>query len=293
MVQALDGINFGHQGGFQSEPLLSKGLRELYALGFKHYRIPIPVYTTETSNTTLRDNLTNMVETIMEIGSDTTVVTGYTVNGASNLTSTTYTTFENNLLTLTSRMHDLNYPGRIYVSTGNEDDPRVDGVTITTATFQGNIRTLCDTIHSTYNRVKVVYSMTTNHSATWLASPGNFDALGLQPYSGRHTFHSQLLSWKKGLSNRAWLTEWNASDLGATDTPDPTNLEKEIFSRRNRALELGVRQYLFYFDGSSGSGQQWAMKLNDEITYRKAWGVYTNKRNYLVDNYVYPTISGE
>lgn len=287
-----DGINFAYSGSTWTEPLLTQRLTYLWNLGFRSLRIVGAVYT----GTGTISQIKFIVDTALTFGFE--VMNGTTVNGASNLTSTTYTDFENVVLGLASYFNDHPNANKFILWLQNEDDPRVDGVTLTTAQFQANIRALSVTIHATYPNIKTCVCVTTNYSADWRATPGDLDYVGLNPYGNRHTFHSQINAWWYALGSKGIITEWNTT-LGTSDYSGVNaqyNHELEVASRKNRINSFRMKNYSFYYDGSQGvTGQQWAFFRNPtggQESFIKAWDIYLNPRVALVDNYRYPTVNG-
>lgn len=286
MISQFDGINFAYAGSSWSEPVLTERLTYLWKLGFRFLRIVGAVYTaTGTIN-----QINTICETALDMGFK--VMNGTTVNQAANLTSTTINTYESVVMGMATHFNAHPHGENYYLWLQNEDDDRVDGTTLSKSTFQSRMRALSVTIHALPgNKVKTGVCVTTNNTTAYKNNPGDFDFLGLNAYSGRHTFHSQVLGWSKALGRRAWVTEWNSSNNGASDFATAEEHESEVYSRSKRMNDLRMMNFFFSYDASSGTPQQWGLALNDG-SVRKAFRIFTRPR-YLIDTWKYPTVAGE
>lgn len=285
-VTQFDGINFAYSGGTWTEPLLTERLQYAWSLGFRFLRIVGAVYT----GTGTINQIKAICEAALNMGFK--VMNGTTVNGAPNLTATTLPQYESVVMGLAIHFNTHPHGENFYLWLQNEDDDRVDGTTLTKTTFQNRMGTLSQQIHALPgNKVKTGVCVTTNNTTAYKNNPGDFDFLGLNAYSGRHTFHSQVLGWMRALGRKGWVTEWNSSNNGASDFATPIEHENECVSRLKRMNDLRAMNFFFSLDASSGTPQQWGLLLNNG-TIRRAINMFLKPR-YAVDTWMYPTKAGE
>jgi len=278
-------MNFGYAGGSWSEPLQSQRFNHMWNIGIRDLRIVGAVYTA----TGTIDQIIQICDNALDFGFG--VMNGTTVNGASPLTSTTVLAYEAKVLSIAAHFNAHPQGHKFILWLINEDDPRVDNTTLTKAQFQMRMHALNALIQSTYPKIKTCICCTTAESAYWSSNPGTFHYLCLNVYSNKHTFSSQVIGWKRKLKERAMITEWNSSDFGATDYPDPIAHEHEVASRAELMEKLRMPHYFFSYDASSGTPQQWGLVLNDGTTRRALRALL--KPTHLFDTTKYPTVFGD
>lgn len=270
------------------EPTMSQRLNDIYNGGIRLLRVNLPTYTTNSSNPTQRDQLRLICTTWLNLGTDTKVQHGLSVAGASFLTNTTMTgSYTNELSNMATWVSTLSsdQQGRFTLILGNEDDPRVDGVTVTTAQYQAYVRgTLCNTIKAIIPLSKVGYSTRNDYVSQWVSDGiGSLDEISSNFYKIEPTFDSLVLSMYNAFGTKAEVTEfgWLDESLGKNFYMGPGSDEyksEAAWRQYEICKNLGINCYFFAYD--VGSAATFSIRLVDG-TYTNSWyGLTSNRTKY-------------
>lgn len=188
--------------------------------------------------------------------------------GTSNITLTRWNDFLASFLIYAEWAYKHNID---YLGIGNEEELKVDGVTLTAAKVRTDILALAASIKS-ITPIKVIYATDQLNIPNWTET-GALDKIGFNIYGPGVVGFPAALEQAK-LNPKAVITEWSTVD-GINDTIMSINGNENTWAtvlktRRDLLNRSGIPHYVFAIRGNSfGIDDRWSLWVGD--TRRAAW----------------------
>jgi hypothetical protein len=207
---------------------------------------------------------------------------GSTANGGDTLTATNWSAYVTAVL---SRATLAAQYGVDDFTIGNEDEYRIDGTTLTAATFRSNLKALATSVKSRFNGT-VSYTVSQNHTFGWISDgKGSIDKLGLNvygsntPYDPRYFIYI-LSTFYKAFGASMYIAEFNITDDWTSLSISEAEKCRYLKVRINYIRRLGVAQ-AYYFIYAHRSTNQFSLKLSSG-DFSDMWWALTNRRHNFV-----------
>lgn len=277
------GMNFGHRSTNWSEPGLTASLTEIYNAGGRKLRLNLPAYTTETADTTYRDQIRLQATTALAMGF-TKVVLGYSVSGAASLTNTTMTgAYRTNILAYATWIATLPEADqrKIELMIANEDDSRIDGTTVTASQFRVYMKdTLAVDAKAICTFSDVSIGVRNDFIGAWIsAGRGSLDKIAENLYKPQGTFTSHVSALVAAFGrDHCYISEFGYIDETAGYdwyVGDDEYFAREAWWQMNECRKYGIDCYFFLYD--TGLPSVFALKQADG-SLRSAWYSMTAQR---------------
>jgi hypothetical protein len=158
-----------------------------------------------------------------------------------------------------------------YLAIGNEEEIKVDGITLTVTRVRADILALAASIKARVP-IKVIYATDQLNIPNWTET-GALDKIGFNIYGPGPVGFQNALNQAK-LNPKAIITEWSTAD-GIIDTTmsisgNEATWAAVLKARRDLLNQSGIPHYIFAVRGNSfGIDDRWSLWVGN--TRRAAW----------------------